>query len=70
VKVAVSEPMAPVYTAEELCRLAHAAWTGGRLAGKRAVLHVHAGDLPTGLMPVREVQRRTGIPADSLMVTM
>ncbi|MBP1776945.1 MAG: iadA [candidate division NC10 bacterium] len=69
VKVAVSEPMAPTYTIEELCRLAHAAWTGGRLAGKRAVLHAHAGDLPDGLMPIREVQRRTGIPADSLMVT-
>ena len=69
VKVAVSEPMAPAYTIEELCRLAHAAWTGGRLAGKRAVLHAHAGDLPEGLMPIREVQRRTGIPADSLMVT-
>ncbi len=69
VKVAVAEPMAPAYTAEELCRLAHAAWTGGRLAGKRAVLHAHAGDLPEGLMPIREVQRRTGIPADSLMVT-
>lgn len=69
VKVAVSEPMAPVYTVEELCRLAHVAWTGGRLAGKRAVLHVHAGDLPDGLMPIREVQRRAGIPADSVMVT-
>ena len=69
VKVAVSEPMAPAYSVEELCRLAHAAWTGGRLAGKRAVLHIHAGDLPDGLMPIREVQRRTGIPADCLMVT-
>jgi len=69
VKVAVSEPMAPAYTIEELCRLAHGAWTGGRLAGKRAVLHAHAGDLPDGLMPIREVQRRTGIPADNLMVT-
>jgi len=39
------------------------------MAGKRAVLHAHAGDLPEGLMPIREVQRRTGIPADSLMVT-
>ena len=69
VKVAVSEPMAPTYTIEELCRLAHAAWTGGRLAGKRGVLHAHAGDLPDGLMPIREVVRRTGIPADSVMVT-
>jgi beta-aspartyl-dipeptidase (metallo-type) len=69
VKVAVSEPMAPVHGIEELCRLAHAAWTGGRLAGKRAVLHAHAGDLAEGLAPIREVQRRTGIPADCLVVT-
>jgi beta-aspartyl-dipeptidase (metallo-type) len=69
VKVAIAEPMAPAYTPEELCRLAHAAWTGGRMAGKRSVLHTHAGDLPDGLAPVLEVQRRTGIPADRLMVT-
>lgn len=69
VKVAVSEPLAPVFGIEELCRLAHAAWTGGRLAGKRAVLHAHAGDLAEGLAPIREVQRRTGIPADCLVVT-
>lgn len=69
VKVAVSEPLAPAHSIEELCRLAHAAWTGGRMAGKRAVLHVHAGDLPDGLAPIREVQRRTGIPADRFMVT-
>jgi beta-aspartyl-dipeptidase (metallo-type) len=69
VKVAIAEPMAPAYTLEEMCRLAHAAWTGGRLAGKRSVLHTHAGDLPDGVAPIREVQRRTGIPADRLMVT-
>jgi beta-aspartyl-dipeptidase (metallo-type) len=39
------------------------------LAGKRAVLHAHAGDLPDGLAPIREVQRRTGIPAGQLVVT-
>jgi beta-aspartyl-dipeptidase (metallo-type) len=69
VKVAIAEPMAPVYTPEELCRLAHAAWTGGRMAGKRSVLHTHAGDLPDGLASIREVQRRTGIPAERLVVT-
>ena len=69
VKVAISEPLAPVYTIEELCHLAHAAWTGGRLAGKRAVLHAHIGDNPAGLAPIREVQRRTGIPGDRLVVT-
>jgi len=69
VKVAIAEPMAPAYTPEELCRLAHAAWTGGRMAGKRSVLHTHAGDLPEGLASIREVQRRTGIPAERLVVT-
>jgi beta-aspartyl-dipeptidase (metallo-type) len=69
VKVAIAESMAPAYTPEELCRLAHAAWTGGRMAGKRSVLHTHAGDLPEGLASIREVQRRTGIPAERLVVT-
>ncbi len=69
VKVAVSEPMAPMHGIEELCRLAHAAWTGGRLAGKMAVLHAHVGDHPEGLQPLCEVIRRTGIPADRLVAT-
>jgi beta-aspartyl-dipeptidase (metallo-type) len=67
IKVAISEPLAPIYGTDELCRLAHAAYTGGRLAGKRAVLHAHIGDHPEGLMPLREVQRRTGIPRDRLL---
>ncbi len=67
IKVAISEPLAPIYGTDELCRLAHAAFTGGRLAGKRAVLHAHVGDHPEGLMPLRDVQRRTGIPRDRLL---
>jgi len=69
VKVAISEAMAPVQGIEELCRLAHGAWTGGRLAGKRAVLHAHVGDHPEGLEPLRAVGRRTGIPSDRLVAT-
>ncbi len=69
VKVAISEPLAPAYSLEELCRLAHAAWTGGRLAGKRTVLHAHVGDHPAGLTPFHEVQQRTGIPRDRLVAT-
>jgi beta-aspartyl-dipeptidase (metallo-type) len=67
IKVAISEPLAPLYGMDELCRLAHAAYTGGRLVGKRAVLHAHIGDHSEGLMPLREVQRRTGIPRDRLL---
>ncbi len=69
VKVAISEPLAPVYSLDKLCSLAYAAWTGGRLAGKRAVFHAHVGDHPAGLMPLPEVQRRTGIPSDRLVAT-
>jgi beta-aspartyl-dipeptidase (metallo-type) len=69
VKVAISEPMAPRQGMDELCRLAHAAWTGGRLAGKNAVLHAHVGDHADGLQPLREVAARTGIPSERLVAT-
>ncbi len=69
VKTAISEPMAPLQGIDELCRVAHAAWVGGRLAGKKAVLHAHVGDHADGLQPLCEVARRTGIPADRLVAT-
>ena len=69
IKVALSEPLAPACSPDDLCRLAHAAYAGGRLAGKNAVLHAHIGDRPEGLTPLLEVQRRTGIPADRLVAT-
>jgi beta-aspartyl-dipeptidase (metallo-type) len=69
IKTSISERMAPVRSIEDLCQLAHAAYMGGRLAGKRAVLHAHIGDHPDGLAPLQEVERRTGIPADLLVAT-
>jgi len=69
VKVAISEALAPACSVDDLCRLAHAAYTGGRLAGKGAVLHTHIGDQPEGLAPLQEVHRRTGIPANRLVAT-
>jgi beta-aspartyl-dipeptidase (metallo-type) len=69
IKVSISEALAPACSLEDLCRLAHAAWTGGRLAGKNAVLHAHIGDHPEGLAPLQEVQRLTGIPADRMVAT-
>lgn len=69
VKVALSEGLAPAYSMEDLCRLAHAAYTGGRLAGKHAVLHAHIGDQSDGLTPLRKVQQLTGIPPDRLVAT-
>jgi beta-aspartyl-dipeptidase (metallo-type) len=69
VKVALSEALAPAYPVEDLCRLAHAAYTGGRLAGKHAVLHAHIGDQPEGLTPLIDIRRRTGTPPDRLVAT-
>src|SRR5574341_49564 len=69
VKVAVSEPLAPAHSLDDLCRLAHAAYSGGRLAGKRSVLHAHIGDQPAGLSPLQMVQQRAGIPPDRLVAT-
>jgi beta-aspartyl-dipeptidase (metallo-type) len=69
IKVSISEALAPACSMEDLCRLAHAAWTGGRIAGKNAVLHAHVGDHSEGLAPLQEVRRLTGIPADRLVAT-
>ncbi len=69
IKTAISEKLAPFLAIEDLCRLAHAAFTGGLLAGKRAVLHVHIGDHPDGLSPLEEAHRRTSIPRDRLVAT-
>jgi beta-aspartyl-dipeptidase (metallo-type) len=69
IKVSISEALAPAWSMDDLCRLAHAAYTGGRLAGKSAVLHAHIGDHPEGLAPLQEVQRRTGIPSDRMVAT-
>jgi beta-aspartyl-dipeptidase (metallo-type) len=69
VKVAIAERLAPLVGIEDLCRLAHAAFTGGLLAGKRAVLHAHIGDHPDGLAALLEVHRWTGIPRDRLVAT-
>jgi beta-aspartyl-dipeptidase (metallo-type) len=69
VKVSISETLAPACSTDDLCRLAQAAYVGGRLAGKAAVLHAHIGDQPEGLAPLQEVQRRTGVPSDRLVAT-
>jgi beta-aspartyl-dipeptidase (metallo-type) len=69
IKVSISEALAPLLGIEDLCRLAHAAFTGGLLAGKRAVLHAHIGDHPDGLTALQEVHRRTGVPRDRLVAT-
>ena len=69
VKVAVAEPMAPPLSTSELGALAHAAITGGRIAGKLSVLHAHIGDRPEGLTPVQGAAEATGLPLDRFVTT-
>jgi beta-aspartyl-dipeptidase (metallo-type) len=69
VKVALAEPTVPPCSAEYLLQLAHAAILGGRLAGKRAVLHAHIGDRPEGLQPLWDAVRATGLPPDRFVAT-
>ena len=69
VKVAVAEPMAPPLSTAELAGLAHAAVSGGRIAGKQSVLHAHIGDRPEGLRPIREAAEATGLPLDRFVAT-
>ena len=54
---------------EDLSVLAHAAIIGGKLSGKRTVLHVHVGDRDEGLRPLEEAVARTGLPVDQFVAT-
>ena len=69
VKVALAEPTAPPFSAHDLTLLAHAAVIGGRLAGKRAVLHAHIGDRAEGLQPLDDAVRASGLPPDRFVAT-
>ncbi|MDA0745110.1 MAG: amidohydrolase family protein [bacterium] len=69
IKVALSEPSAPPFSAHDLAHLAHAAIIGGRLAGKHTVLHAHIGDHPDGLKSLRTTIEQTGLPPDRFVAT-
>jgi len=69
IKVAIAEPNAPYFSVEELSLLAHAAIIGGKLSGKKGVLHVHVGDRDEGLRPLEEAVMRTGLPMDQFVAT-
>jgi beta-aspartyl-dipeptidase (metallo-type) len=69
IKVAIAEPKAPYLSVEELSLLAHAAIIGGKLSGKKAVLHAHVGDRAEGLHPLEEAVARTGLPIHQFVAT-
>jgi beta-aspartyl-dipeptidase (metallo-type) len=61
-EVAVSDHRSSQPTVEELLRLASEAHVGGLMSGKAGILHLHLGDGPRGLAPVREALDRSELP--------
>lgn len=68
VKLAISEPLCCV-TEETLADVATAAVRGSRMAGKRGVVHLHVGSLPSGLDPLYGLIERTGLPDTAFQPT-
>ena len=61
-EIAVSDHRSSQPTVDELLRLASEAHVGGLMSGKAGILHLHLGDGPRGLEPVREALDRSELP--------
>ncbi|MGB3482040.1 MAG: amidohydrolase family protein [Mycobacterium sp.] len=57
-KIAISDFMAPPWTADELHMLLWQVISGSQMAAKKGVVHVHAGVLPAAIDVVKEVVAR------------
>lgn len=68
VKIAMAECRASFISLEEMMRLAAEAWEGGRLAGKRGILHVHVGTLG-GAFGMFEQAVKRGLPIEHFLPT-
>lgn len=68
VKVAVAEPLASSPTVEELARLAHDVYAGGRLRGRGGILHVHMGLAADPYPLLGAVLERSGVPPRTLLL--
>jgi len=62
VKTAISDHRSSQPTREELLRLASEAHVGGLMTGKAGVVHLHVGDGPRGLEPIREALAVSELP--------
>lgn len=62
-EIAVSDHRSSQPTVEELRRLAADAHVAGLMTGKAGILHMHMGDGPAGLAPVRAAMHGCEIPA-------
>ncbi|HTC22846.1 MAG TPA: beta-aspartyl-peptidase [Gemmatimonadales bacterium] len=61
-EVAVSDHRSSQPTVDELLRIASEAHVGGLMSGKAGILHLHMGDGPRGLEPVRQALDRSELP--------
>ncbi len=61
-EIAVSDHRSSQPTVDELLRLASEAHVGGLMSGKAGILHLHLGDGPRGLEPIREALDRSELP--------
>jgi len=68
-EVALSDHRSSQPTHEDLCRLVAETRRGGMLSGKAGVVHVHMGDGPRGLEPLRRILQETELPAGQLLPT-
>ena len=62
-EVAISDHRSSQPTLNELLRVAADAHVGGLMSNKAGVLHLHVGDGPRGLQPVRDALEQSEIPA-------
>jgi beta-aspartyl-dipeptidase (metallo-type) len=62
-ELAVSDHRSSQPTLDELLRVAADAHVGGLMSGKAGIVHIHMGDGPRGLAPVRDAIERSEIPA-------
>lgn len=62
VKTAISDHRSSQPTLDELLRLASEAHVGGLMTGKAGVAHIHVGDGPRGLAPIREALAASELP--------
>jgi beta-aspartyl-dipeptidase (metallo-type) len=62
-ELAISDHRSSHPTVDELLRVASDAHVGGLMSGKAGIVHLHVGDGPRGLEPVREALERGQLPA-------
>ena len=62
-ELAISDPRSSQPTLDELLRVAGDAHVGGLMSGKAGIVHLHVGDGPRGMAPVREMLERSELPA-------